>query len=149
MAHCKCDLNDEAQVVVCVHELYELLCDLSNEESTCNDINDYYGTDLLTDDLDLYRKSFCDCFLKTAKIVIPESNNNDVSDSNSSKDISDNNIIALNHFIETLALSSTTASDSQSKDYSSQSSVPYSESQLRFISLWNEFINISYKNHEF
>ena len=149
MSHCKCDLNDEAQVVVCVNELYELLCDLSNEESTCNDINDYYGTDLLTDDLELYRKSFCDCFLKTAKIVIPESNNNDVSDRNSSKDISDNNIIALNHFIETLALSSTTASDSQSKDYSSQSSVPYSESQLRFISLWNEFINIAYKNHEF
>lgn len=149
VSHCKCDLNDEAQVDGCVHELYEFLCDLSNEESTCNDINDYYGTDLLTDDLDLYRKSFCDCFLKTAKIVIPESNNNDVSDSNSSKDISDNNIVALNHFIETLALSSTTASDSQGKDGSSQYAGNYSKSQIKFISLWNDFIDIAYKNPDF
>lgn len=149
VSHCKCDLNDEAQVDGSVHELYEFLCDLSNEESTCNDINDYYGTDLLTDDLDLYRKSFCDCFLKTAKIVIPESNNNDVSDSNSSKDISDNNIVALNHFIETLALSSTTASDSQGKDGSSQYAGNYSKSQIKFISLWNDFIDIAYKNPDF
>lgn len=149
VSHCKCDLNDEAQVDGSVHELYELLCELSNEESTCNDINDGYGTDFLASDLDLYRKSFCDCFLRTAKIEISENDNNCESDSNSSHDISDNNKIALNHFIETLALSSTTASDSQSKDYSSQSSVPYSESQLRFISLWNEFIDIAYKNHEF
>ncbi len=149
VSHCKCDLNDEAQVVVCVHELYELLCDLSNEESTCNDINDYYGTDLLTDDLDLYRKSFCDCFLKTAKIEILEKVDNDESDGSSSKDISDNKVIALNHLIETLAFSSTTASDSQSKDYSSQSSVPYSESRLKFIQLWNEFSNISSRNSEF
>lgn len=149
VSHCKCDLNDDAQVDGCVHELYELLCELSNEESTCNDINDYYGTDLLTDDLDLYRKSFCDCFLKTAKIVIPESNNNDVSDSNSSKDISDNNIVALNHFIETLALSSTTASDSQGKDGSSQYAGNYSKSQIKFISLWNDFIDIAYKNPDF
>ncbi len=149
VSHCKCDLNDEAQVDGCVHELYELLCDLSNEESTCNDINDGYGTDLLASDLDLYRKSFCDCFLRAAKIEISEKVDIEESDSSSSHDISDNNKIALNHFIETLALSSTTASDSQSKDYSSQSSVPYSESQLRFISLWNEFIDIAYKNHEF
>lgn len=68
VSHCKCDLNDEAQVDGCVHELYELLCELSNEESTCKDINDGYGTDLLASDLDLYRKSFCDCFLRAAKI---------------------------------------------------------------------------------
>lgn len=149
VSHCKCDLNDEAQVDVCVSELYELLCYLSNDESTCNDINDYYGTDLLTDDLDLYRKSFCDCFLKTAKIEISEKVDNDESEGRSSHDISDNNKIALNHFIENLAFSSTTASDSQSKDYSSQSSVPYSESRLKFIQLWNEFSSISSRNSEF
>ena len=149
VSHCKCDLNDDYQVKLCISDLYNLLSELSNEEENCNDINDDYGTDLLASNLDLYRKSFCDCFLRTAKIVISENDNNCESDSNSSHDISDNNKIALNHFIETLALSSTTASDSQSKDYSSQSSVPYSESQLRFISLWNEFIDIAYKNHEF
>lgn len=149
MSHCKCDLNDDYQVKLCISDLYNLLSELSNEEENCNDINDDYGTDLLASNLDLYRKSFCDCFLRTAKIEISENDNNCESDSNSSHDISDNNKIALNHFIETLALSSTTASDSQSKDYSSQSSVPYSESQLRFISLWNEFIDIAYKNHEF
>lgn len=149
VSHCKCDLNDDYQVKLCISDLYNLLSELSNEEENCNDINDDYGTDLLASNLDLYRKSFCDCFLRTAKIEISENDNNCESDSNSSHDISDNNKIALNHFIETLALSSTTASDSQSKDYSSQSSVPYSESQLRFISLWNEFIDIAYKNHEF
>lgn len=149
VSHCKCDLNDDYQVKLCISDLYNLLSELSNEEENCNDINDDYGTDLLASNLDLYRKSFCDCFLRTAKIEISENGNNCESDSNSSHDISDNNKIALNHFIETLALSSTTASDSQSKDYSSQSSVPYSESQLRFISLWNEFIDIAYKNHEF
>lgn len=149
VSHCKCDLNDDYQVKLCIYDLYNLLSELSNEEENCNDINDDYGTDLLASNLDLYRKSFCDCFLRTAKIEISENDNNCESDSNSSHDISDNNKIALNHFIETLALSSTTASDSQSKDYSSQSSVPYSESQLRFISLWNEFIDIAYKNHEF
>ena len=149
VSHCKCDLNDDYQVKLCISDLYNLLSELSNEEENCNDINDDYGTDLLASNLDLYRKSFCDCFLRTAKIEISENDNNCESDSNSSHDISDNNKIALNHFIETLALSSTTVSDSQSKDYSSQSSVPYSESQLRFISLWNEFIDIAYKNHEF
>lgn len=149
VSHCKCDLNDDYQVKLCISDLYNLLSELSNEEENCNDINDDYGTDLLASNLDLYRKSFCDCFLRTAKIEISENDNNCESDSYSSHDISDNNKIALNHFIETLALSSTTASDSQSKDYSSQSSVPYSESQLRFISLWNEFIDIAYKNHEF
>ena len=149
VSHCKCDLNDDYQVKLCISDLYNLLSELSNEEENCNDINDDYGTDLLASNLDLYRKSFCDFFLRTAKIEISENDNNCESDSNSSHDISDNNKIALNHFIETLALSSTTASDSQSKDYSSQSSVPYSESQLRFISLWNEFIDIAYKNHEF
>lgn len=149
VSHCKCDLNDDYQVKLCISDLYNLLSELSNEEENCNDINDDFGTDLLASNLDLYRKSFCDCFLRTAKIEISENDNNCESDSNSSHDISDNNKIALNHFIETLALSSTTASDSQSKDYSSQSSVPYSESQLRFISLWNEFIDIAYKNHEF
>lgn len=106
MSHCKCDLNDEAQVDGCVHELYELLCDLSNEESTCNDIGDGYGTDLLASDLDLYRKSFCDCFLRAAKIEISEKVDIEESDSSSSHDISDNNKIALNHFIETLAFRS-------------------------------------------
>lgn len=149
VSHCKCDLNDDYQVKLCISDLYNLLSELSNEEENCNDINDDYGTDLLASDLDLYRKSFCDCFLRTAKIEISENDNNCESDSNSSHDISDNNKIALNHFIETLALSSTTASDSQSKDYSSQSSVPYSESRLKFIPLWNYFIDIAYKNPDF
>lgn len=149
VSHCKCDLNDDYQVKLCISDLYNLLSELSNEEENCNDINDDYGTDLLASDLDLYRKSFCDCFLRTAKIEISENDNNCESDSNSSHDISDNNKIALNHFIETLALSSTTAPDSQSKDYSSQSSVPYSESRLKFIPLWNNFIDIAYKNPDF
>lgn len=148
VSHCKCDLNDDYQVKLCISDLYNLLSELSNEEENCNDINDDYGTDLLASDLDLYRKSFCDCSLRTAKIEISENDNNCESDSNSSHDISDNKI-ALNHFIETLALSSTTASDSQSKDYSSQSSVPYSESRLKFIPLWNNFIDIAYKNPDF
>ena len=149
VSHCKCDLNDEAQVDVCVSELYELLYELSNEESSYNDINDDYGTDLLASDLEAFRKSFCECFLKTAKIELSEKVDNDESDGSSSHDISDNNKIALIHFIENLAFSSTTASDSQSKDYSSQSSVPYSESRLKFIQLWNEFSNISSRNSEF
>lgn len=149
VSHCKCDLNDEAQVDGCVHELYDLLCELSNEESSYNDINDVYGTDLLASDLDLYRKSFCDCFLRAAKIEISEKVDIDESDSSSSHDISDNNKIALNHFIETLALSSTTASDSQGKDDSSQYAGNYSKSQIKFISLWNDFIDIVYKNPDF
>lgn len=149
VSHCKCDLNDEAQVDGCVHELYDLLCELSNEESSYNDINDGYGTDLLASDLELYRKSFCDCFLRAAKIEISEKVDIDESDSSSSHDISDNNKIALNHFIETLALSSTTASDSQGKDDSSQYAGNYSKSQIKFISLWNDFIDIVYKNPDF
>lgn len=149
VSHCKCDLNDEAQVDGCVHELYDLLCELSNEESSYNDINDGYGTDLLASDLDLYRKSFCDCFLRAAKIEISEKVDIDESDNSSSHDISDNNKIALNHFIETLALSSTTASDSQGKDDSSQYAGNYSKSQIKFISLWNDFIDIVYKNPDF
>lgn len=149
VSHCKCDLNDEAQVDGCVHELYELLCDLSNEESTCNDINDGYGTDLLASDLDLYRKSFCDCFLRAAKIEISEKVDIEESDSSSSHDISDNNKIALNHFIETLAFSIITASDSHGKDNSSQYAGNYTKSQLKFIQLWSEFSNISYRNLEF
>lgn len=149
VSHCKCDLNDEAQVDGCVHELYDLLCELSNEESSYNDINDGYGTDLLASDLDLYLKSFCDCFLRAAKIEISEKVDIDESDSSSSNDISDNNKIALNHFIETLALSSTTASDSQGKDDSSQYAGNYSKSQIKFISLWNDFIDIVYKNPDF
>lgn len=149
VSHCKCDLNDEAQVDGCVHELYDLLCELSNEESSYNDINDGYGTDLLASDLDLYRKSFCDCFLRAAKIEISDKVDIDESDSSSSHDISDNNKIALNHFIETLALSSTTASDSQGKDDSSQYAGNYSKSQIKFISLWNDFIDIVYKNPDF
>lgn len=149
VSHCKCDLNDDYQVKLCISDLYNLLSELSNEEENCNDINDDYGTDFLASDLDLYRKSFCDCFLRTAKIEISENDNNCESDSNSSHDISDNNKIALNHFIETLALSSTTASDSQGKDDSSQYAGNYSKSQIKFISLWNDFIDIVYKNPDF
>ena len=140
VSHCKCDLNDEAQVKICISDLYNLLCALSDEDVNCNDINYVEWTDLLTDDLDLYRKSFCDFFLKTPKIEI---------DGSSSHDISDNNKIALNHFIETLAFSIITASDSHGKDNSSQYAGNYTKSQLKFIQLWNEFSNISYRNSEF
>lgn len=140
VSHCKCDLNYEAQVKICISDLYNLLCALSDEDVNCNDINYVEWTDLLTDDLDLYRKSFCDFFLKTPKIEI---------DGSSSHDISDNNKIALNHFIETLAFSIITASDSHGKDNSSQYAGNYTKSQLKFIQLWNEFSNISYRNSEF
>lgn len=149
VSHCKCDLNDDYQVKLCISDLYNLLSELSNEEENCNDINDDYGTDLLASDLDLYRKSFCDCFLRAAKIEISENVDIDESDGSSSHDISDNNKIALNHFIDTLALSSTTASDSQGKDDSSQYAGNYSKSQIKFISLWNDFIDIAYKNPDF
>lgn len=86
---------------------------------------------------------------KTAEIEISENVDIDESDSRSSHDISDNNKIALNHFIDTLALSSTTASDSQGKDDSSQYAGNYSKSQIKFISLWNDFIDIAYKNPDF
>lgn len=149
VSHCKCDLNDEAQVKICISDLYNLLCALNDEDVNFNDINYVEGTDLLTDDLDLYRKSFCDFFLKTAKIEISEKVDNDESDGSSSHDISYNNKIALNHFIETLAFSSITASDSHGKDNSSQYAGNYTKSQLKFIQLWNEFSNISYRNSEF
>lgn len=118
VSHCKCDLNDEDQVKICISDLYNLLCALSDEDVNCNDINYVEETDLLNDDLDLYRKSFCDFFLKTAKIEISEKVDNDEIDGSSSHDISDNNKIALNHFIETLAFSIITASDSHGKDNS-------------------------------
>jgi hypothetical protein len=70
---------------------------------------------------------------KTAEIEISENVDIDESDSRSSHDISDNNKIALNHFIDTLALSSTTASDSQGKDDSSQYDGNYSKLQIKFI----------------
>lgn len=149
MSHCKCDLNYEAQVKICISDLYNLLCALSDEDVNCNDINYVEGTDLLTDDLDLYRKSFCDFFLKTAKIEISEKVDNDEIDGSSSHDISDNNKIALNHFIETLAFSIITVSDSHGKDNSSQYACNYTKSQLKFIQLWNEFSDISYRNSEF
>ena len=93
VSHCKCDLNDEAQVKICISDLYNLLCALKDENVNCNDINYVEGTDLLTDDLDLYRKSFCDFFLKTAKIEISEKVDNDESDGSSSHDICYNNKI--------------------------------------------------------
>lgn len=55
----------------------------------------------------------------------------------------------MNHFIETLAFSIITASDSHGKDNSSQYAGNYTKSQLKFIQLWNEFRDISYRNSEF
>lgn len=149
VSHCKCDLNDEAQVDGCVSELYELLCDLSNEESSYNDINDGYGTDLLASDLETYQKSFGSCFLNTAKIVISKNEGNNGSDNNSKPVISEENKKSLKQFIETLALSSTTASDSQGSDYSSQYAGKYTDAQMKFIPMWNEFIKVAYKNDDF
>lgn len=149
VSHCKCDLNDEAQVDGFVHELYELLCDLSNEEFSYNDINDGYGTDLLASDLVTYQKSFGSCFLNTAKIVISKNEGNNGSDNNSKPVISEDNKKSLKQFIETLALSSTTASDSQGSDYSSQYAGKYTVAQMKFIPMWNEFIKVAYKNSDF
>lgn len=149
VSHCKCDLNDEAQVDGCVHELYELLCELSNEESSYNDINDGYGTDLFASDLETYQKSFGACFLNTAKIVISKNEGNNGSDNNSKPVISEDNKKSLKQFIETLALSSTTASDSQASDYSSQYAGKYTDAQMKFIPMWNEFIKVAYKNDDF
>lgn len=149
VSHCKCDLNDEAQVDGCVHELYELLCELSNEESSYNDINDGYETDLLASDLETYQKSFGSCFLNTAKIVISKNDVNNGSDNNSKPVISEDNKKSLKQFIETLALSSTTASDTQGSDYSSQYAGKYTDAQMKFIPMWNEFIKVAYKNDDF
>lgn len=149
VSHCKCDLNDEAQVEGCVSELYQLLCDLSNEESSYNDINDGYGSDLLASDLETYQKSFGSCFLNTAKIVISKNEGNNGSDNNSKPVISEENKKSLKQFIETLALSSTTASDSQGSDYSSQYAGKYTDAQMKFIPMWNEFIKVAYKNDDF
>jgi len=149
VSHCKCDMNDESQVGVCVSELYELLCELSNEESSYNDINDGYGTDLLASDLETYQKSFGACFLNTAKIVISDNEGNNGSDNNSKPVISEDNKKSLKQFIETLALSSTTASDSQGSDYSSQYAGKYTDAQMKFIPMWNEFIKVAYKNDDF
>lgn len=120
VSHCKCDLNDEAQVKICISDLYNLLCALSDEDVNCNDINYVEGTDLLTDDLDLYLKSFCDCILNTAKIVISENEGNNGSNNISKPVISEDNKKSLKQFIETLELSNTTASDSLGSDYSRQ-----------------------------
>lgn len=64
-------------------------------------------------------------------------------------EISEDNKKSLKQFIETLALSSTTASDSQGNDYSSQYAGKYSDAQMKFILMWNEFIKVAYKNDDF
>lgn len=51
--------------------------------------------------------------------------------------------------LSVLAFSIITASDSHGKDNSSQYAGNYTKSQLKFIQLWNEFSNISYRNSEF
>lgn len=149
VSHCKSDLNDESQVKICISDLYNLLCALSDEDVNCNDINYVEGTDLLTDDLDLYLKSFCDCFLNTAKIVISENEGNNGSDNISKPVISEDNKKSLKQFIETLALSNTTASDSLGSDYSRQYAGKYTDAQMKFIPMWNEFIKVAYKNDDF
>lgn len=165
VSHCKCDLNDEAQVDGCVSELYELLIKLNNN-SNATKINKQYRTEL--SDLESLKRSFYSNFLDVARIEIPETNDIELTDksdiSESSHDssnlndvnehendefvteISEDNKKALKQFIETFALSSTTASDSQGKDDGNQYASKYSAKQMMFISLWNDFIKIARNN---
>lgn len=167
VSHCKCDLNDEAQVDGCVSELYELLIKLNNN-SNATKINKQYRTELSDLDLESLKRSFYSNFLDVARIEIPETNDIELTDksdiSESSHDssnlndvnehendefvteISEDNKKALKQFIETFALSSTTASDSQGKDDGNQYASKYSAKQMMFISLWNDFIKIARNN---
>lgn len=168
VSHCKCDLNDEAQVDGCVSELYELLIKLNNNSNAAK-INKQYRTELSDLDLESLKRSFYSNFLDVARIEIPESsdieltdksdipeasthdccNLNDVNELESDDfvpEISEDNKKALKQFIETLALSSTTASDSQGKDDGNQYASKYSAKQMMFISLWNDFIKIARNN---
>ena len=165
VSHCKCDLNDEAQVDGCVTELYELLTKLNNNSNAVK-INKQYRTELSDLDLESLKRAFYSNFLDVARIEIPESsdielndksdisessthdssNLNDVNDHENDDlvpEISEDNKKSLKQFIETLALSSTTASDLQGKDDGNQYSSKYSAKQMMFISLWNDFIKIA------
>lgn len=114
-------------------ELYELLIKLNNN-SNATKINKQYRTELSDLDLESLKRSFYSNFLDVARIEIPETNDIELTDksdiSESSHDssnlndvnehendefvteISEDNKKALKQFIETFALSSTTASDS-------------------------------------
>lgn len=165
VSHCKCDLNDDAQVDGCVTELYELLTKLNNNSNVVK-INKQYRTELSDLDLESLKRAFYSNFLDVARIEIPESsdielndksdisessthdssNLNDVNDHENDDlvpEISEDNKKSLKQFIETLALSSTTASDLQGKDDGNQYSSKYSAKQMMFISLWNDFIKIA------
>lgn len=167
VSHCKCDLNDEAQVDGCVSELYELPIKLNNNSNAAK-INKQYRTELSDLDLESLKRYFYSNFLDVARIEIPETNDIELTDksdiSESSHDssnlndvnehendefvteISEDNKKALKQFIETFALSSTTASDSQGKDDGNQYASKYSAKQMMFISLWNDFIKIARNN---
>lgn len=165
VSHCKCDLNDEAQVDGCVSKLYELLIKLNNNSNAAK-INKQFRTELSDLDLESLKRAFYSNFLDVARIEIPESSDielNDKSDISESSthdssnlndvnehenddlvsEISEDNKKALKQFIETIALSSTTASDSQGKDDGNQYASKYSAKQMMFISLWNDFIKIA------
>lgn len=168
VSHCKCDLNDEAQVDGCVSELYELPIKLNNNSNAAK-INKQYRTELSDLDLESLKRYFYSNFLDVARIEIPETNDieltdkSDISESSSHDssnlndvnehendefvtEISEDNKKALKQFIETFALSSTTASDSQGKDDGNQYASKYSAKQMMFISLWNDFIKIARNN---
>ena len=171
VSHCKCDLNDESQVDGCVSDLFKLLIKLNNISKAAK-INKQYRSELSDLDLESLKRSFYSNFLDVAKIEIQETNDveltdkndipesstldssnlNDVNDHENDDlvpEISEDNKKSLKQFIETLALSSTTASDSQGNDYSSQYAGKYSDSQMKFILMWNEFVNVAYKNDDF
>lgn len=146
-------------------ELYELLIKLNNN-SNATKINKQYRTEL--SDLESLKRSFYSNFLDVARIEIPETNDieltdksdisesyhdssnlNDVNEHENDEfvtEISEDNKKALKQFIETFALSSTTASDSQGKDDGNQYASKYSAKQMMFISLWNDFIKIARNN---
>ena len=55
VSHCKCDLNDEAQVDGCVSKLYELLIKLNNNSNAAK-INKQFRTEL--SDLESLKRAF-------------------------------------------------------------------------------------------
>lgn len=79
VSHCKCDLNDEAQVDGCVSKLYELLIKLNNNSNAAK-INKQFRTELSDLDLESLKRAFYSNFLDVARIEIPESSDIELND---------------------------------------------------------------------
>ena len=93
VSHCKCDLNDDAQVDGCVTELYELLTKLNNNSNVVK-INKQYRTELSDLDLESLKRAFYSNFLDVARIEFPESSDIELNDKS---DISESSKIGRAH----------------------------------------------------